>query len=79
MGMAWADGYWIDNSISGTPRLTFEIPTSGTGSTTWPWLDLAGNFSFAVIKQQLDTANVFIRWNDSTKQITRITARKPYY
>ena len=78
MAYAWADGYYIDYSLSGTPRLTFMIPVSGTGTTYWPWLNLTGGVKYDVLEKQLSMGNVFIRWNDSTNEIYRVTARSTY-
>ena len=78
MAGAWAEGYWLSYSLSGTPRLSFEITTSGTGQTVWPWKYLDSVHRFDVIKTQLDTSRVYVEWNDSSKEITRIVALNRY-
>lgn len=78
MAGAWTDGYWLDYTLSGSPRLSFEIPTTGTGSTTWPWKVLDPGHRFDVIRAQLDTSWVWVGWNDTTKEIYRIVALRRY-
>ncbi len=76
MAGAWTDGYWLSYSLSGNPRLSFEISTS-SGTTYWPWKFLSEKHRFDVIKAQLDTSWVYVEW-DATKEITRIVALKRY-
>lgn len=74
MAGAWTDGYWLSYTLNGSPRISFEIPASGTGSTTWPWKYLSSSHDFDFIKAQLDTEWIFVYWNDSNKEITQIIA-----
>lgn len=78
MAGAWTEGYWLSYSLSGNPRLSFEIPTSGTGGTIWPWKYLDSSHKFDVIKAQLDTSWIYVEWNDSSKEIIRIVALKRF-
>jgi hypothetical protein len=75
---AWTEGYWLSYSLSGNPRLSFEIPTSGAGGTIWPWKYLNESHRFDVIKAQLDTSWLYVEWVDGTKEITRIVALKRF-
>ena len=73
---AWTEGYWISYSFSGSPRLSFEIPSSG--AVIWPWKYLDTTQSFDVIKAQLDTNYVYVEWKEATKEITRIVSLKRF-
>lgn len=75
MAGAWTDGYWLSYSLSGNPRISFEIPTTG-GGTTWPWKYLDSSHRFDFIKAQLDTNWIYVEWIDSSKEIIRIVALK---
>jgi hypothetical protein len=76
MAGAWTDGYWLSYTLSGSPRISFEIPF--TGSTIWPWKILDASHRFDFIKAQLDTSWVWVEWNDTSKEITRIVALNRY-
>jgi len=78
MAGAWTEGFWLDYTLSENPRLSFEIPTSGTGTTIWPWKYLGSGHNFDVIKAQLDTSWIYVQWNDSSKEIIRIVALKHF-
>jgi len=76
LGYAWAEPeYWIDWNVGQNPRFSIQIPTSGT-TTIWPWLKISSDIRLEILKTQLDNAEfIWVEWNDSTHQITRIVSR----
>ncbi len=77
MAGAWTEGYWLSYSLRGDPRISFEIPISG-GSTIWPWKVLGSRHRFDVIKAELDTRMVYVQWDNSSKEITKIVSLKRF-
>ena len=74
---AWAEGYWLSYPLSGSPRLSFEIPTEGT-QTIWPWKVLDSGHNFDVIRAQLQSGWVYVEWINSSREITRIVSLKHF-
>lgn len=75
---AWTEGYWLSYTLNGDPRLSFEIPVTGTGTTIWPWKVLTGAMRFDVIEAQLDTSWVWVDWTEPTREVTRIVSLKRF-
>lgn len=77
MAGAWTEGYWLSYTLSGTPRISFEIPTTGS-TTIWPWKYLDSSYRFDFIKAQLHTNWIYVAWNDTTREIYNIVALKRF-
>jgi hypothetical protein len=72
MGSAWIDAYWLSYSLAGTPRISFTA-----GISTNPWINITDTIRFEIIKTQLARKWVWILWNDTTKEVTRIVTYQP--
>lgn len=78
MAGAWAEGYWLSYTLSGNPGLSFRIIPTGSGQTIWPWKVLDSSLRFDVIKHQLQSRNIYVQWNNSSKEITKIVTLKDF-